>query len=365
MTKNNNKVQVKEKLITYADFVDDVFAGFKNDKERIKYMKTSAYGKMNLAKSFAIFYGIEVSNESKQNINANKIEKIELGQIYNGQVKEFTRQNITFVIPGVKEELICKENFNGCESSIENYLLTHDNKLLFEVREKKDNKYYVSVISAYYKAWTSMINKAIQNEDGVEVHIDNLVKGGYVCHTNISHLTELTGRNYTHSVFIPGSHIVLNIERDFDKWIGKDVIIVPQKFVEFRKDMRTGETEMSLVGSRKRVLQIFGMQNMYDIYQKYLLSLKEDAKVTLEPMYGTVTGIINSNNKTGIFVELDGKYITGLAPINFTDLLDYKPGDSVKVKIKEFEIQEGKEPFIFNKKNKLVKCNIRPVFEIV
>jgi ribosomal protein S1 len=364
MTKNNTNF-TKEKLITYSDFVDDVFGGFKNDKERIKYMKNSPYAKMNLAKSFGVFYGIEVSNESKQNSSINRIVKVELGQIYNGQVKEFTKQNIVFDIPGVKEELICKENFNGCEDAIQNYLLTHDNKLLFEVREKKDNKYYVSVISAYYKTWTNTINKAIQNEDGIEVHIDDLVKGGYVCHANIYHLTQLTGRNYTHSVFIPGSHIVLNIERDFEKWIGQNVVIVPQKFVEFRKDIRTGETEMSLVGSRKRVLQIFGMQNMYDIYQTYLLSQKEDAKVTLEPFEGTVTGIINSNNKTGIFVELDGKYITGLAPISSTDLLDYRPGDKINVKIKEFEVQEGKEPFILNKKNKLVKCNVRPVFEIV
>ena len=128
MTENKNNF-TKEKLITYADYANDVFAGFKNDKERIKYMKTSAYAKMNLAKSFSIFYGIEVSNESKQNVNANKIVKIELGQVYNGHVKEFTKQNIVFSIPGIKEELICKENFNGCEDAIQNYLLTHDNKL--------------------------------------------------------------------------------------------------------------------------------------------------------------------------------------------------------------------------------------------
>jgi ribosomal protein S1 len=206
---------------------------------------------------------------------------------------------------------------------------------------------------------------AMNGTKSINVHIDQLVNGGYVCHCDIAPLTQLTGQSFTSSVFIPGSHIVLNIERDFEKWIGQNVVIVPQKFVEFRKDIRTGETEMSLVGSRKRVLQIFGMQNMYDIYQTYLLSQKEDAKVTLEPFEGTVTGIINSNNKTGIFVELDGKYITGLAPISSTDLLDYRPGDKINVKIKEFEVQEGKEPFILNKKNKLVKCNVRPVFEIV
>ena len=58
---------------------------------------------------------------------------------------------------------------------------------------------------------------AIKREEGIQVHIDALVQGGYACHTNIVPLCELTGRNYTQSVFIPGSLIVLNIERDFEK----------------------------------------------------------------------------------------------------------------------------------------------------
>ena len=50
-------------------------------------------------------------------------------------------------------------------------------------------------------------------------------------------------------------------------------------------------------------------------------------------------------------------------PVESIEILDYKPGDHVKVKIKEFEIQEGKEAFITNKKGNLIKCNTRPVFE--
>ena len=359
---NNNK------LIVASDFEGDIFAGFKNDRERLKYMK-QAYGKMGIAKSFAIFYGLELTTEIKQSQQVNRVTSINIGETYVGEVKEITKQGIVFAIPGVKEELICKENFNDCMVNIQNYLLTHDNKLAFEVREKKDSKYYVSVINAYYKVWQNNINKAIQNETTIDVHIDNLVingsgKGGYVCHTDIEPLNTLTGRNYTHSVFIPGSHIVLNIERDFERWIGETVSIIPQKMVEFFKNARTGEVENSVVGSRKRVLQIKGMQYMYDIYQRFLLSQKEGAKVTLESFTGTVTGIINSDKKTGIFVELNDKFITGLATIDAVDLVDYKPGDQVTVKVKEFEIQEGKEPFVMNKKNKIVKCNIRPVFEL-
>ena len=96
--------------------------------------------------------------------------------------------------------IISKENFNDCADAINNYLLNHNNKLLFEVREHKDNRYIVSVISAYYKQWTNTINKAIQHEQGINVHIDSLAKGGYLCHTDITPICQLTGKNYTHSV---------------------------------------------------------------------------------------------------------------------------------------------------------------------
>ena len=358
-----------QKLITNADVFDILDSPFADDKERIKYI-SQHYGNMSIAKAFSVYYGLDIDNETKSNRNVNTVNVIELGKIYTGTVKEFTKSIMTFDIPGVKEEIICKEPFATCMDSIRNYLLTHDNKLIFEVREKDHDKYYVSVINAYYKAWENIIKKAIEHEDGIEVHIDELVRGGYVCHTNITTLCELTGKNYTSSVFIPGSHIVLNIERDFERWIGEDVVIVPQKFVEFKKDLKTGLTENSLVGSRKRVLQILGMKNMYDIYNEYqtiykLASISKKNDGVNYPSYqGTVTGIINSNKKTGIFVELNDMYITGLLPIDSSELLDYHPGDEVEVKVAEFEVQEGKEPFIINKKNQLVKCNVRPVFEL-
>ena len=107
------------------------------------------------------------------------------------------------------------------------------------------------------------------------------------------------------------------------------------------------------------------MNNIHEIYQKYLVAATDERfKYEPESYDGTVTGIINSANKTGIFVELNDKYITGLMPIDAMDLLDYKPGDPVRVRIKEFEVQEGKDPFIYNKKGQLLKCNVRPVFEL-
>lgn len=364
----NNKNTTK--LIKAADIENDIFGGFKNDRERIKYMK-KAYGDMSIAKSFAVFYGEDISQETKNSSNVNNITTIELGQVYIGEVESFNKTSITFTIPGVKEELYSNENFTTCYDAINAYLATHDNKLAFEVREKKDNKYYVSVIHGYYKIWSNKIMKYIERGNSINVHIDELVKGGYICHTSIEELNTLTGRNYTHSVFIPGSHIVLNIERDFEKWIGQDVNIVPQKFVDFQTIGYGANKliEKSLVGSRKLVLQKEGVKNLYDIYNDTMIKNKLAEKhenVNVEPVVfnGIVTGIINSSKKTGAFVELDGKYITGLVPVDSMDIFKYKPGDLIKVSIQEFEVQEGKEPFVIAKNGTIIKCNTRPVFKL-
>ena len=351
------------KLITATD-CDDIFGGFKNDKERLKYMKNSAYSKMSIAKSFSIFYGIDIDPAIKSDKLLNNVNVIKIGNVYSGTVKEFTKNSLTFEIPGVKEELVAKDNLWGCVDEVNAYLATHNNKLLFEVREKKNNKYIVSVIQGYYRAWTNKINKAIENKQPISVHIDELVRGGYVCHTEIKELYELTGKKYTHSVFIPGSQIVLNIERDFERWLGQDVLVIPQKFMDFRTIGYGADqlVERSLVSSRKSVLQILGMKNMYEIYTRAKLGERPDVKYVPEVFTGKVTGIINSNKKTGIFIEIEDKYITGLMPVDEANLLNYKPGDTVQVYIQEFECIEGKEPFFIDRKNIIKACNLRPVF---
>lgn len=345
--------------------VDDIDL-FKDDKQRIKNVSKcyNVSNPMNIADAFASYYKEKVNAQLRNNAAINNVINIELGEIYSGIVKSFDKNGIVFEFPGIKEEIICKENFNDCFDNVNNYIFTHNNRLLFEVREKRNNTYYVSVINAYYRSWVQGIQKAIKKEEGIQVHIDALVSGGYTCHTYIVPLVELTGRMYTQMVFIPGSLIVLNIERDFERWIGEDVVIVPQNFVDFRVNKYTGEKETSLVGSRKRVLQIIGMRNLEEYYKQYQLVKSTNSDYDSGKIEGIVTGIINSNNKTGIFVELIDKFITGFAHVDSQDLLDYLPGDTVYVKIKDFEVQDGKEPFLYYK-GRVTKSFTRMVFDIV
>lgn len=351
----------KTNLITALAADSDILnSSFSSDADRIKYI-THAYANMDIAKAFETYYNMHIDKDVLKNHSINTITNIELGQTYLGEVKEITDRYIYFDIPGCKDEIVCKENFSDCMTNVQSYLAQHDNKLLFEVREHKPGRYVVSIIEAYYKKWQKEINECIKYENPIQVHIDTLVRGGYICHTHITTLYELTGRLYTHSVFIPGSNIVLNIEYDFEKWVGQDVPIIPQNFVEYRRNRVTGEVENSIVGSRKRVLQLIGENNLADIYakQQLLNNTKSNQVMTFD---GKVTGIINSSKKTGVFVELNDKYITGLMPVKSDELLDYQVGDNIKVCITEFEVQDGKEPFVWNKNGKLVKCNCRPVF---
>lgn len=366
MRKNKSKKLVAN-VLTANDFDDD-FGGM-TDRNRIKYI-SSNYANMSLTQAFGKFYNEKFAQEVFANKAINNVVNIEVGACYCGAVKNISDNGIiSFEMPGVKEEIVTKENFSSCRDAVENYLLTHGNKLLFEVRERKPGKFIVSVINAYYKNWVDQVNKIIRDEDGINVHIDSLVNAGYVCHTVIWPLYELTGKEYTSQVFIPGSQIVLNIELDFERWVGQDVTIVPQNFVEFRRDYKTGLVENSLIGSRKKVLQKVGMKYAYELYEdmeskKKLSKLTgDDIEVSSREFEGTVTGVINSNKKNGVFIELDDVCITGLLPINGNevDLLDYKPGDRLTVKITDWEVQQGKDPFIFNNRKNLVRVNARPI----
>lgn len=353
MARKNNK----QSLLTFKDF-EDIFNGFNSDRERIKYM-SKAYKNMNVVDAFAKFYNTDLNVENNRDVN--KVTVIEVGKCYWGTVDSISKQGITFSMPGVKDEIVSKENFMDCIDNVQNWLLSHDNMLRFEVREKRHGVYYVSVMNGFYKFWADAVERASKKLEVIDVHIDSLTKGGYLCHTVIQPLKDLTGKNYTSSVFIPGSNIVLNIEHDFERWIGQDVQIIPQKFAKFSQPGMP--VENSIIGSRKLVLQITGNHNLYDIYNRN--KLIESVGGKKEVFNGTVTGIINSATKTGIFVELNGKYITGLMPIDAMDLLDYKPGDQIKVSVKEFEVQEGKEPFILNKRNQVIASNTRCVFELI
>lgn len=363
MTKTTkSKKNTKQKLIT-AKMTEGEFPLFEDGKKRISRISND-YADYSISDAFNRYY--QVKSSHKVDDAMNEVTPIVIGDVYLGTVKELDKGILTFDIPGVNEELVCMENMNPYLDHLREYCMKNDNKLYFEVREKRGNKYMVNVSNAYYRIWAQMVMADAKEGQGIEVHIDSLVKGGYVCHTPITILNDLLGTEYTSSVFIPGSQIVLNIERDFERWVGQDVTIIPQKFVDFRIDRRAGLCEKSLIGSRQRVLEMKGDYNMLQLYQSWQLAQNGKVTVNTTPLEGKVTGVICSTKKTGVFIEITDKYFTGMLPVEHaSDLVNYKPGDNILVNIKDFEVQEGKQAFTMDKTGtKIYKRNCRPVFEL-
>lgn len=336
----------------------DGFPVFKSEKERLSYMRRE-YGSYSIADAFTAYYnGAKAlkKNTAKDVVVTN----MELGSIIELHVTSWTDDKIEFDAPGVKCEIVSYERFNRTNAYFQQYLTTHNNMLKAEVREFKRGKYVVSVLNGYYRLWKESIERdSINNGHGISMHVDSLIKGGLLCSTPVYTLNELTGENYTARCFVPGSQISLGIETDFDQWVGKDIVAVAQKFGTFRAG-NGAPLEDSVICSRKRALQKIGERNLYDIYCRFNLTEKRDKDSFVYD--ATVSGVINSNQKTGVFVEIDDKYIIGMLPVDQDCLVDYMPGDKLKVRLTGFDTQPGKEPYVI-RNNRIVQCFTRPVFE--
>lgn len=358
------KPKASKNLYTAGDLdQSNEFPVFNSERERLRYMKDK-YSSFDIAKAFSLYYNENVNVKKSYNENVFNVTTLEIGKVVEAQVKDWNDDGtLTFYVPGVKEEIVTNERFEHSNLHLQQYLNTHEGKLFIEVRETKRGRWIVSVLNAYYKIWRNSIEQAIKREDGMHVRINSLTKGGYLCSTPIWPLQNLTGENYTVCCFIPGSQIIMSVETDFDKWVGQDVVCVPQKFGTFRAAIGA-KMEDSIICSRKRALQKTGIQNLYEMYTTKKLKDSLNNGTGQMTYTGKVTGIINSNNKTGVFVEIDNLYVTGMIPVDADALIDYVPGQHINVELVGFDTVDGQEPFII-KNDRIIRCNTKPVFKFV
>jgi len=138
-------------LLTHTD-LDDIFSGFSKEKDRIKYM-SKGYADMDIAEAFSKFYDVQLTSGENEEFTNTAVSSIKVGNCYAGTVTSIGKKGISFSMPGIKTDIISKENFNDCIDTLRNYLLNHNNTLYFEVIEQKRDSYVVSVINGYYKLW--------------------------------------------------------------------------------------------------------------------------------------------------------------------------------------------------------------------
>ena len=320
-----------------------------NDLDRIK-SNTKKYAKKSINEAFCDAYSIKLKN-----VRVVNPVTLEMGQVYTGKVKEINKSGVILEVPGVSEIIFANDNFYGQEK-FKHYLETTDGEVMFEVRSFSNvhGQYNVSIKNAYYKYWLEHFDYGAMRT----VRLDRLVRGGYIGSMLIDSLEPLSDNVYTQPIFVPGSQIVLNIESDFQRWVGQYVDVFSDSFSEYRID---GVMTNVLLCSRKKLLQYNGMLEMYKLVESTKADDKE--KKPRAVIEGKVSGVIKSQKKCGIFVELEERPITGFLEVSSYDLVNYKPGQPVKVKVKEFEVAKGRPGFEIANSGKIKRCNTRVVFE--
>jgi ribosomal protein S1 len=239
------------------------------------------------------------------------------------------------------------------------------------VVDKRKGILYVDPIRPLYDKWEEHIQKqdeqySMLSDESVEVCNLRWVPGGFIGQVNVPQISEFTGQPFLVDAFIPGSQIVLNIERDFDRWIGKTV----RAFVT--NPPSGGRSSRSVVCSVKKYLENKGNIFKINLFKSWTEDgemWKANEKVTYD---GVVTGVIHSAKKCGVFVELPSVNITGLVKEDPEKLSEYHPGDHVPVKITSFDELRQYDPLADQMKHVIPyvvkdgiirECNLKPVLE--
>lgn len=373
---NNSKPSFEERprkqLVTY--FVnnqavmpkssrDYEWPEFNNDKDRIKCNKIR-YANMSIAEAMC---GIK----DKEYVEPQLPISPTVGAIYQAKL---TKKGSSAIISGIssKEQIVCKNNLGKYVN-----MDAKDKDVNIKVLsiDKVHQTIYVDALQPTFDGWINGIltDKSIQYNikapKVITVHNLRLSNGGFIGKAEIPAMSELVGEPFYVDAFIPGSQIVLNIEEDFTKWNGQTV----DTFVIGYTPRPGTINQMCLICSRKALLGFSGNLTKIELYKDYCDNGKKWEAFTKSSFAGIITGVINNSKKCGVFVEIPMFNITGMINTAPEDLVKYKAGETINVKITDFEqmlefdpilnTQVHKEPYIIED-GCLKKCILKPVLEL-
>lgn len=336
---------------------------FKTDKERIRaYSKR--YANMSISEAMC---GIK-----EETIN---IPQLPVTPVVNGIYKaRITKHGDYVSIHGLsaKEQVICRNNLKRY-TNMEMTDREIDVKVV--AIDKLRQTITIDVLQPLFENWINSImeDKSIQYNVKAPkiVSVSNLRlgNGGFIGKAEIQAISEFIGEPYYVDAFIPGSQIVLNIESDFNRWNGATV----DTFVAGYTTRPDSVNQMSLICSRKALLNFSGNLTKIELYGDYCTQGKKWKAFTKSSFVGTVTGVINSSKKCGVFVELPLFNITGMINMEPERLVEFKAGDEVSVRITDFEQMLEYDPSTGNMVHQepykiengcLKSCILKPVLEL-
>lgn len=336
---------------------------FKTERERIRaYSKR--YANMPISEAMC---GIKEETLD--------IPQIPVTPVVNGIYKARITKHGNYVsVHGLsaKEQVICRNNLKRY-TNMEMTDREIDVKVV--AIDKLRQTITIDVLQPLFENWINSImeDKTIQYNVKAPkiVSVSNLRlgNGGFIGKAEIPAISEFIGEPYYVDAFIPGSQIVLNIESDFNRWNGATV----DTFVAGYTTRPDSVNQMSLICSRKALLNFSGNLTKIELYGDYCSQGKKWKSFTKSSFVGTVTGVINSSKKCGVFVELPLFNITGMINMEPERLVEFKAGDEVSVRITDFEQMLEYDPSTGNMIHQepykiengcLKSCILKPVLEL-
>lgn len=347
---------------------------YQTDSERIR-TNSHLYASENIIDAFKKHYGLKGLKIKKINERANDVpQSLGIGQTITARISAISKGNVVFDCGNLKEEIVSSidlSRFPRFKKNIPN----HEVELY--VVGKRKSAFIVDCLQPLHNQFNERIESNIKKQyvyrgedKSVTVHNLRWVPGGFIGKLDITEVSDFTGETTQVDVFIPGSQIVLNIERDFSKWEGATV----QAFItNFNRELLTRQTVTpAIICSVKRYLEHQGNVTKIDLFKAYTEDNDEWKKNLETRRKGVVTGVINTAKKCGAFVELPELNITGLVTLKSDELVNYKPGDEVDVRIvsfdeiryydKDYDQVRHAIPYVITD-NLVKECNLKPVLQ--
>lgn len=337
-----------------------------DEKTRIK-VYSSRFANKSVTEAFQEVYGIDLTGASEK---ANETPReYRVGDIISTRLDNVAKDSVTFADVNYKGTVLCSANLykyrklRGGSPEAINAVVT----------DVKKDRITLDPIKPMTEEWINdtVSNPVLQNVLGdprtIKVRNLQLTAGGFTGKAVIPSTSGFVGEEYTVDAFIPGSQIVLNITDDFEQFIGKDVDAFVLNYIQ------KGDG-MSLICSVKAYLTFLGHERLIEMFNRWCEDSPKWEKYSKAVHGGVVTGVINSSKKCGVFVEVPDLNITGMVKVAPEELVNYKPGLDVAVRLSSFDEEtfynkevgqvQHVDPYIIED-GVLMKCNLKPILVFV
>jgi len=297
------------------------------DHKKAIATRSEKYGCLSVAEAFSAVYGVREVFGKKENVE--RLRKIECRELHPGdivplRILDVNKKGVVFDQDEYKETIVSTVNLYQYPNFKQ---FIPKGPVLCKVMSKDLNKVYVDPFQPMIDEFIESINNTIKTQANVKnpvaTKVFNLrhMRSGYVGNIRITNVSDFCGKDMYMQAFVPGSQITLNIESDFEKWEGKDI----DTFIT-NLAVKPGTTDVTIACSAKEYLRFLGNLNTIQLFKDYCEDNKGWKQAVKEVHQGNITGICNTRNKTGVFVEIPELGITGMVPVPADQLTQYKPG---------------------------------------